>query len=79
MLSNFLTILVVREKIKVRPALAILAGFSKILADEMIQTTLLVTLKTIKILSMQSKAVTCFQFLLFHLLEILSVLTSLFC
>ena len=52
MLSNFLTILVVREKIKVRPALAIPAGFSKMLADEMIQTTLLVTLKTIKILSM---------------------------
>ena len=45
-------ILVVREKIKVRLALAILAGVPTTLANEMIQTALLVALKTIKILSM---------------------------
>ena len=52
MLNNFLTIPVVREKIEVRLALAIPAGASTTLADEMIQTPLLVAFKTIKILSM---------------------------
>ena len=50
--SNFLTIPVVREKIKVKLALAIPTGAPTTLADEMIQTPLLVALKTIKILSM---------------------------
>ena len=51
MLSNFLIIPVVREKIKVELALAILTGAPATLADEIIQTLLLVALKTIKILS----------------------------
>ena len=50
--SNFLTIPVVREKIKVKLALAIPTGAPTTLADEMIQTPPLVALKTIKILSM---------------------------
>ena len=50
--SNFLTIPVVREKIKVKLALAIPTGAPTTLADEMIQTPLLLTLKTIQILSM---------------------------
>ena len=57
MLSNFLIIAVVREKLKVKLALAIPTGAPTTLADEMIQTPLLVALKTIKILSMQSKTV----------------------
>ena len=52
MLSNFLIIPVVREKIKVKLALAIPTGAPATLADEMIQTPLHVALKTIKILSM---------------------------
>ena len=52
MLSNFLIIPVVREKIKVKLALAIPTGAPTTLAEQMIQTPLLVTLKTIKILSM---------------------------
>ena len=51
MLSNFLIILV-REKINVKLALAIPTGAPTTLADEMIQTPLLLTLKTIQILSM---------------------------
>ena len=51
MLRNFLIIPVVREKIKVELALAILTGAPATLADEIIQTLLLVALKTIKILS----------------------------
>ena len=52
MLSNFLIIPVVREKNKVKLALAIPTGASIALADKMIQTPLLVVLKTNKILSM---------------------------
>ena len=51
MLNNVLIIPVVWEKIKVKLALAIQAGAQTALADEMIQTPLLVTLKTTKILS----------------------------
>ena len=51
MLSNFLIIPVVREKIKVRLAPAIPIGAPKILAEEIMQTPPLVVLKTIKILS----------------------------
>ena len=51
MLSNFLVIPVVKGKIEVNLALAIPTGASTTLADEIIQTLLLVVLKTIKILS----------------------------
>ena len=49
--SNFLTIPVVREKIKASLALAIPTGAPTILANEIIDIPLLVALKTIKILS----------------------------
>ena len=52
MLSNFLTIRAVREKIKVNLALAIPTGAPTILANEQIDTPPLAALKTIKILSM---------------------------
>ena len=52
MLGNLLIIPVAREKIKIKLALAIPTGASTRLADEMIQTPLLVALKIIKILSM---------------------------
>ena len=52
MLSNFLTILVVREKIKVKLALAIPTGAPTTLVNEQIDTPPVVALKTIKILSM---------------------------
>ena len=52
MLSNFLIIFVVKEKVKVKLAHTIQTGAPTTLADEMIQTPLLVALKTIKILSM---------------------------
>ena len=51
MLSNFLTILVVREKIKVKLALADL-GAPTTLVNEIIDTPPLVALKAIKTLSM---------------------------
>ena len=50
--SNFLTIPVVREKNKVRPALAIPTGAPTILVNKIIDTPLVVALKTIKIVSM---------------------------
>ena len=50
-LFNSLIIPVVREKIKVRLALALLVGTSTTLAIEMIQTALLIALRTINILS----------------------------
>ena len=51
-LSNCLIIPVVREKIRVKLALAIPTGAPTTLADEMIQIPLLTACKTIKILSM---------------------------
>ena len=51
MLSNFLIIPVVTEKIKVKIALAIPTGAPTTLADEMIETPLLVELETIKTMS----------------------------
>ena len=48
--NNFLTIPVVREKIKVRLALPIPTGAPTILVNEIIDTLLLVAHKTIKIL-----------------------------
>ena len=47
MLNNFLIILVVREKMNGRLALAIPAGAPATLADKMIQAPLLVALKII--------------------------------
>ena len=47
-LSNFFTIPVVREKTKVRLELAIPTGAPTILLNEIIDTTSLVALKTIK-------------------------------
>ena len=58
MISDFFIIPIVREKIKVKLALAIPTGAATMLADEMIQTPLLVPLKKIKALSVQSKALT---------------------
>ena len=52
LLSNILMIPVIREKIKVKLALAIRTVAPATLTDKMIQTPLLVALKTIKILSM---------------------------
>ena len=52
MLSNFLIIPVAREKIRVKLALAIPTGAQTTPVDEMIQTPLLVVLKTIKTSSM---------------------------
>ena len=66
MLSNFLINPDVGAKIKVKLVLAIPTGAPTTLADEMIQTSLLVALKTIKILSMQSKAVTYLLNFLLH-------------
>ena len=49
--NNFLTISVVREKIKVKLALAIPTGAPITLVNEIIDTPPVVTLKIIKILS----------------------------
>ena len=51
-INNFLVIPVVREKNKVRLALAIPTGAPIILVNEIIDTPPVVALKTIKILSM---------------------------
>ena len=48
MLSKALIIPVVREKIKVKVALSIPTGAPTTLADKMIQTPLLVALRTVK-------------------------------
>ena len=50
--SNFLTIPAVREKNKVRLALAIPTGAPAIVVNEITDTALPVALKTIKILSL---------------------------
>ena len=52
MLSNFLTITVVREKIKVKLALAIPTGAPTALVNKIIDAPPLVALKAIKTLSM---------------------------
>ena len=51
MLNNFLTVPVVREKIKIKLAPAIPTDVPAILINEIIDTPLVVALKTIKILS----------------------------
>ena len=55
--NNFLTITVVREKIRVKLALAIPTGAPIKLENEIIDAPPLVALKTTKILSIQSKVV----------------------
>ena len=50
--SNFLTIPIVREKVKVKLALAILTGAPKILANGILDTLPLVPIKATKTLSM---------------------------
>ena len=52
MVSNFLTIPVVREKIRVKLALAIPTGTPATLVNEQLDTPRVVALKTITILSM---------------------------
>ena len=52
MLSNFLIIPLVREKIRVKLALAILTGAPTTLVNKIIDTPPFVALKAIKILSM---------------------------
>ena len=61
--SSFLTIPLVKEK---RLALAILVGVPTTLVNEIIDTPPLVARKTIKILSMESKAVTYLLNFLLH-------------
>ena len=63
------------EKIKVKYALAIPAGTPIILVNEIIHSPLLVTLKTINILSMYSKIVTYFlNFLPYDSLSLISLI-----
>ena len=65
--SNFLTILVVKEKIKVDLVHTTLTGDPAILVNEIIDAPLVVALKTIKTLSTQSKTY-LFNFLLYDFL-----------
>ena len=58
MLSNFLIIPIVREKIKAKLAFVIPTGAPTTLVNEMIDTPPFVALKVIKSLSMQPKAAT---------------------
>ena len=58
MLSNFLIILVFKEKINGKRAPAIPTGAPTTLTEEITQTLPLVTLKTMKILTLLSKAAT---------------------
>ena len=51
MLNNFLTIPVVKEKIKVKLALTIPTDLPIVLVNEIIDTPLVVVLKTINVLS----------------------------
>ena len=57
-ISNFLTIPVVKEEMKVKLAFAIPTGAPAILVNEIIDTPLVVALKTIRTLSMLSKTIT---------------------
>ena len=52
MFNNFLAIPVIREKIKVKLALAIPTGAPTILVNKQIDTAPVVALKTVKVLSM---------------------------
>ena len=65
LLSNFLIIPVVREKIKVKLALAIPTGAPATLVNEMIDTPPLVAPKTIKTLSMSMQIYLFFYWMFF--------------
>ena len=74
-LSNFLMIPAVIEKIKVKHAVAIPAGTPIVLANETIDILLLFALKTINILSMKSKTVTyLINLLLYDSLPLISLI-----
>ena len=60
MLSNFFIIPVLREKVKVKFVPAIPTGAPTTLTEEIVQTLLVVPLRTTKILSMYSKSATYF-------------------
>ena len=64
--SNFLVIPVVREKIKVKLALAIPTGAPAILVNEQIDTPSVAALKLTKNLSIKSKAATYLLNFLLH-------------
>ena len=66
MLSNFLTIPVVREKIRVKLALATQTGAPTALVSKMMNTSPLAALKQLKLLSIQSKAATYLLNFLLH-------------
>ena len=66
MLSSFFIIPVVREKISVKLAPAFPTGAPTTLTEEIIQSPQLVALKTIKILTTQSKAATYLLHFLLH-------------
>ena len=66
MVINFLIIPIVKEKIKVKLVLAIPTGLPTTLLNEIIDTRPVVAFKTIKILSMSSKAVIYFLNFLLH-------------
>ena len=66
--NNFLVIPVVREKIKIKLALAITTGAPTILVNEQIDNPPVLALKTIKILSMQSKAATYLFLIFYHMI-----------
>ena len=71
--SNFLTVPVVIEKIKVKLALSIPTNAPIILVNEIIDTPPLAALKTIKTFSMKSKAVKyLFNSLLHDFLSLIS-------
>ena len=72
-LSNFLTIPVVREKIRVKLALTIPTGAPTTLLNQQAGTLPVVALKTNKILSMQSKTATyLLNVLLYYFLWLIS-------
>ena len=72
-LSNFLIIPVVKEKIKVKLALAIPTGAPITVVKETIDTPPFVAEKTVKILSLELNAATySLNFLLFNFLSLIS-------
>ena len=72
-LNNIFDIPVVKEKINVKPALAIPTGVPITLVKEIIDTLPLFALRTFKTLSMQSNTATYLHnFLLFHFCSLIS-------
>ena len=75
MFSNFLMIPVVREKIKVKLALAIPTDAPIVVVNETIDIPPVVALKIINILSMLSKIVTyLLNFLLYDFISLISLI-----